>query len=71
MDTTEELLLTKGFYRLSGEKRAEILGMAKALTFAQIGNSLKAMASINTIRNVYSRDLGNETGYTGQRISAL
>jgi hypothetical protein len=71
MDSISELLLTKGFYRLSGEKRAEILGMAKALTFAQVGNSLKAMASITTGTNACGGDLGGKTAYAGQRLSAL
>jgi hypothetical protein len=64
MDTAEELLLAKGFFRLSGEKRAEILGMAKALTYAQVGNSLKAMASssLSPVRG--------EPAYAGQRLPA-
>jgi hypothetical protein len=60
MDTNEEFLM-KSFCRLSDEKRAEILGMAEALTFAQLGKDKKAMSPITR---------GKETGYAGQRSSA-
>jgi hypothetical protein len=71
MDTDEVLLLGSGFCSLSGKKRAEILGMAKALIFAQVGNDQKATAPINAVSKVYGRNLGSETGYAGQRITAL
>jgi hypothetical protein len=65
MSDVEELLLLKGFFRLPGEKRAEILGMAKALAFAQSGKDQKLRNPITTTANVYGGNMRIETSYAG------
>ncbi|GHV24882.1 hypothetical protein AGMMS4952_01350 [Spirochaetia bacterium] len=70
MDTDEVLLLGSGFCGLPGKKRAEILGIVKALSFAQAGQGRKAKAPINTITGAHSRSLG-KTVHARQRVPAL
>ncbi|GHV87194.1 hypothetical protein AGMMS50255_4900 [Spirochaetia bacterium] len=49
MDNDVVRLLGSGFCSLSGKKQAEILGMAKALTFIQAGPGQTAKAPINAL----------------------
>ncbi|GHV75738.1 hypothetical protein AGMMS49942_05590 [Spirochaetia bacterium] len=60
MDNDVVLLLGSGFCSLSGKKRAEILGMVKALAFTQAGHGRKAKAPINTVTGAQSRSLGGK-----------
>ena len=55
MDNDRKVLLMKGFNRLSGEKQAEIFGMVKALTYAQLAEDM-ALTLINTITNTQCGD---------------
>jgi hypothetical protein len=69
MNNDEVLLLGSGFCSLSGKKRAEILGMVKALAFAQAGQGRKAKAAINVVTGAHSRSLG--TARPRRQVPAL
>ncbi|GHU14935.1 hypothetical protein FACS1894163_00080 [Spirochaetia bacterium] len=70
MDNDVVHLLRSGFCSLSGKKQAEILGMAKALTFIQAGPGQTAKAPINALTGAHQRSLGGKTTRTGQRRRA-
>jgi hypothetical protein len=55
MDNEGNLLLLKSFYRLSGEKQAEILGMVKALIFAQSGEDKGAPDLVTAVHRSRGR----------------
>jgi hypothetical protein len=62
MCNDEKFALLNGFNRLSGEKQAEILGMAKAFTFVQLGEDKKAL----TFVNAQNRGQGEKWTLTGK-----
>ncbi|GHT72354.1 hypothetical protein FACS1894110_26740 [Spirochaetia bacterium] len=56
MGNDEKFALLNGFNRLSGEKQAEILGMAKAFTFVQLGEDERALAFVNGVNRSNGKD---------------